>query len=119
MVNYLLLAISISFAIAGQLLMKQGMMMFGKFPVTQLLSRLIPMFMQPYVFFGFMFFGLSSIFWLVVLSRIDLSFAYPMVSVAYVVVAIFSYYVFKENVSLIRWIGIMTICFGVFLISRS
>lgn len=99
--------------------MKQGMMIFGKFPVTQLFSRLIPMFMQPYVFFGFMFFGISSIFWLVVLSRIDLSFAYPMVSVAYVVVAIFSYFVFKENVSLIRWIGIMTICFGVFLISRS
>jgi drug/metabolite transporter (DMT)-like permease len=119
LVNLLLLTISISLAIVGQLLMKQGMMIFGKFPVTQLLAKIIPMVLQPYVFLGITCFAVSSIFWLVVLSRIDLSMAYPMVSVAYVVVAIFSYYIFKENVSLIRWLGIITICFGVFLISRS
>ncbi len=119
MVNFLLLFVSISLAIAGQLLMKHGMMIFGKFPVSQLPANLFPMFLQPYVFLGFVCFAVSSVFWLVILSRIDLSMAYPMVSVAYVAVAIFSYFVFKENVSLIRWLGIITICFGVFLISRS
>lgn len=119
MVNYLLLAISISLAIAGQLLMKQGMMIFGKFPVRELLGRLMPIVFQPYVFIGLACFAVSSIFWLVVLSRIELSFAYPMVSVAYVVVALFSYFIFKENVSLIRWIGILIICLGVYLVSRS
>lgn len=119
MVNVILLFISISLAVAGQLFMKQGMMMFGKFPVTQLLANLVPMVFQPYVFVGILCFGVSSVFWLVVLSRIDLSLAYPMVSIGYVVVAIFSYLVFKENVSLLRWIGIITICLGVFLISRS
>jgi multidrug transporter EmrE-like cation transporter len=99
--------------------MKQGMMMFGKFPVTQLLANVLPMIFQPYVLIGILCFGVSSIFWLVVLSRIDLSMAYPMVSIGYVVVAIFSYFVFKENVSLLRWTGIITICLGVFLISRS
>jgi drug/metabolite transporter (DMT)-like permease len=113
------LFISISLAIVGQLLMKQGMMIFGTFPVTQLLAKMIPMVFQPYVFLGILCFAVSSIFWLVVLSRIDLSMAYPMVSIAYIVTAIFSYYIFKENVTLIRWIGIITICFGVFLISRS
>jgi multidrug transporter EmrE-like cation transporter len=117
--NFLLLFISISLAIAGQLLMKQGMMIFGKFPVTQLLVKLIPMVFQPYVFIGILCFAVSSVFWLVVLSRIDLSLAYPLVSIAYIVTAIFSYYVFKENVSFIRWIGIITICLGVFLVSRS
>jgi len=119
LINYLLLVISISLAIAGQLLMKQGMMMFGKFPVMELMAKLIPMIFQPYVFVGLLCFGVSAVFWLVVLSRIDLSFAYPMVSIGYIVVALFSYFVFKENVSLIRWIGIITICAGVFLISRS
>jgi multidrug transporter EmrE-like cation transporter len=117
--NYLILLVSISLAIAGQLLMKQGMMIFGKFPVAQLLPKLIPMFLQPYVFFGFVCFAVSSIFWLVVLSRIDLSLAYPLVSIAYVVTAIFSYLVFKENVSLVRWMGIIVICLGVYLVSRS
>lgn len=111
--------ISISLAIVGQLMMKHGMMMFGQFPVTHLLSNLLPMVFQPYVFIGIMCFGISSIFWLVVLSRIDLSMAYPLVSIAYIVTAIFSYYVFKENISIIRWIGIITICLGVFLVSRS
>ena len=119
MVNFLLLFVSISLAIVGQLLMKQGMMIFGKFPVTSLFSNIIPMVFQPFVFMGIVTFGISSIFWLVVLSRIELSLAYPLVSVAYIVVALFSYFVFKENVSMIRWIGILTICLGVYLVSRS
>jgi len=119
LVNFLMLFISISLAIAGQLFMKVGMKIIGKFPVNSMLSMIIPMVFQPYVFIGIMCFGVSSIFWLVVLSRMELSFAYPMVSVAYIFVAIFSYIVFKENVSLIRWLGIITICAGVFLISRS
>lgn len=117
--NYLIMITSILLAVAGQLLMKRGMMAFGTFPVSQLLFNLIPMFMNPYVFFGFACFGLSSIFWLVVLSRLPLSLVYPMVSVAYVLVAFVSFIWFKENVSMIRWLGIAIIIVGVFLISRS
>jgi multidrug transporter EmrE-like cation transporter len=119
MVNILLVCISVSLAIVGQLSMKYGMNIYGKFPVTALLTNLIPMFLQPYVFFGIFCFGISSIFWLVVLSRMELSLVYPMASVAYVAVALFSYFVFKENVTMIRWMGILTICLGVILVSRS
>ena len=117
--NYLILAISVLLAVIGQLLMKRGMMAFGTFPATQLLSHIIPMFMNPWVFFGFVSFGLSSLFWLIVLSRMELSLVYPMVSVAYVLVALVSFFIFKENVTLIRWLGIGVIIIGVFLISRS
>jgi multidrug transporter EmrE-like cation transporter len=119
MTNYLILGISILLAVTGQLLMKKGMIIFGTFPASQLLQKIIPMFMNPYVFFGFASFGLSSIFWLVVLSRMELSFVYPMVSVAYILVAIASLILFKENVTLLRWLGILVIITGVFLISRS
>ena len=117
--NYLLMAVSILLAVAGQLLMKRGMISFGSFPISQLLASIIPMFLNPWVFFGFVCFGLSSIFWLVVLSRLPLSLVYPMVSVAYVLVALASLLFFKENVSFIRWLGIAVIMVGVFLISRS
>ena len=117
--NYLILATSVLLAVAGQLLMKRGMVLFGTFPATQLLVKLIPMFLNPYVFFGFAAFGLSSLFWLIVLSRMELSLVYPLVSVAYVLVALFSFFVFKENVTMIRWVGILVIICGVFLISRS
>ena len=119
MVNYLILSISILLAVIGQLLMKKGMLEFGTFPVSQLLFKIIPMFMNPYVFLGFACFGISSIFWLVVLSRLPLSLVYPMVSVAYILVAFASMIFFKEQVSVVRWLGISIIVFGVFLISRS
>lgn len=119
MTNYIILGISILLAVAGQLLMKKGMMIFGTFPASQLLYKIIPMFLNPYVFVGFACFGMSSVFWLVVLSRLELSLVYPMVSVAYILVAIASWFLFKENVTLMRWLGIFVIVFGVFLISRS
>lgn len=117
--NYLIMAISILLAVAGQVLMKKGMMNFGTFPVSQLLYKVIPMFLNPWVFIGFVCFGLSSVFWLVVLSRMELSLVYPMVSVAYVLVALLSWFLFKENLTLIRWLGIAVIILGVYLISRS
>lgn len=119
MTNYILLATSILLAVTGQLLMKKGMTMFGSFPISQMLQNIIPMFLNPYVFFGFACFGLSSIFWLAVLSRFEISFVYPMVAVAYVIVALASMVLFKENVSLVRWAGIAVIILGVILISRS
>ena len=119
MMNYLIMATSIALAIAGQLLMKRGMMAFGTFPVSQMLVNVIPMFLNPWVFIGFVCFGLSSLFWLVVLSRMELSLVYPMVSIAYVIVAIFSWYFFKENLTMMRWAGIAVIILGVVLISRS
>ncbi|OGC06567.1 hypothetical protein A2526_01700 [candidate division WOR-1 bacterium RIFOXYD2_FULL_36_8] len=119
MTNILLIMVSISLAVIAQLSMKHGMNEFGSFQVTQILSKIAPMLSNPWVFTGFALFGLSSIFWLAVLSRMNLSFAYPMVSLAYVAVAFLSMILFKESVSFIRWLGIFIICFGVFLISRS
>ena len=119
MTNYALLAVSILLAVIGQLLMKKGMLIFGAFPASQLLYKIIPMFLNPFVFFGLACFGASAIFWLVVLSRLELSLVYPMVSVAYILVALASWFFFKENVTLVRWMGILVIVFGVFLISRS
>jgi len=119
MINYVLFASSLILAVTGQLLMKKGMNAFGSFPISQMVQKIIPMFMNPYVFVGFACFGLSSIFWLAVLSRFEISMVYPMVSLAYVVVAIASLILFKENVTLIRWIGIGVILLGVVLISRS
>jgi len=119
MVNYLIAIISIFLAVSGQLLMKKGMMIFGTFRISELLFKIVPMFLNPWVFSGFVCFGLSSIFWLVVLSRLELSLVYPMVSVAYVLVAVASWIFFRENVSLVRWVGIAVIILGVFLVSRS
>ena len=73
----------------------------------------------PYVFLGMLLYFVSSLIWLVVLSRIPLSFAYPMLSLGYVFILFASALFFKEHISLVRWAGVFVICLGVFLISRS
>ncbi|MBU0687799.1 MAG: 4-amino-4-deoxy-L-arabinose transferase [Candidatus Margulisbacteria bacterium] len=119
MINYILLFISIGMAVIGQLLMKHGMRMIGFFPLSQLFSRFFSIIFNPFVFSGISMFALSAIVWLVVLSRFELSFVYPMVSVGYVIVALASMFFFHESITLVRWLGIGTIILGVFLISRS
>ncbi|MFA4858883.1 MAG: EamA family transporter [Candidatus Margulisiibacteriota bacterium] len=117
--NYVLLIISVSLAVIGQLLMKYGMKMIGTFPLTQLFPRLISIVFNPFVFAGLAAFALSAVFWLAVLSRFDLSMAYPLVSLGYIIVVLVSMIVFKEPVGWVRWMGVAAIVFGVILVSRS
>ena len=116
-----LILISVGLAVTGQLFMKAGMSNYQMGEITLLNS--IPQFLRimfrPLVFIGFVFFLISSFFWLLALSKVPLSFAYPMVSISYVLILFFSWLIFRENVGPIRWLGAAVIIFGVYLISRS
>lgn len=103
---------------AGNLMIKYGLQ---NTPVkfSSLISSYISLFMNPLIFFGFMAVGLSSIFWLAAISKAELSYAYPMISIGYVVIAVASFILFKEHISITRWVGISIICSGVFLMSKS
>ena len=61
----------------------------------------------------------SVILWIVVLSKVEVSFAYPLLSIGYVVVALVGWRFFGESLSAIRFVGIVIICIGVYLISKS
>jgi len=107
--------------VLGQLSMKHGMnnvkMVTGGFgDLAVSLARALT---QPYVTAGFLLYAVSALGWLVVLSRVELSFAYPMVSIGYVAVVILSRFIFHEQVTLVRVLGTLVVCFGVVLISRS
>ncbi|TIQ91913.1 MAG: transporter, partial [Mesorhizobium sp.] len=56
---------------------------------------------------------------LYVLSKVELSFAYPFLSLAYVAVAIFAYFIFREDLNGWRIAGITFICVGTVLIAQS
>ena len=108
--------------VIGQILLKKGMLAVGQFDFAaadQLLPQFIKAFLNPYVFMGFVFYFLSSLFWMVVLSKVELSVAYPLLSLGYVFVLLASWFLFREPVSLIRWLGVLVIICGVTLVSRS
>ncbi|MBA7669058.1 4-amino-4-deoxy-L-arabinose-phosphoundecaprenol flippase subunit ArnE [subsurface metagenome] len=121
---FVLLFVSIFLAVVGQLLLKKGMWTVGivYFHFSHLWSTFLKVFSNWYVIFGFVFFVLSALLWLAVLSRLDISKAYPMVAAGYILVLLASRWgiiVTREPVSPIRWIGALVICFGVYLISRT
>ena len=74
---------------------------------------------NPFVLAGLFAYVLSVAVWLLVLSRVEVGFAYPMLSVGYIVNAVAGYYLFQENLSLTRITGILIIIAGVYLVTRS
>ena len=109
--------ISIFIVVSGQTLIKEGLERIS-LNLSEILS-IVNIFYEPLILMGLVLTGLSSIVWLSILSKAEISYAYPFVSLGYVIVALISLFYFNEYVSPIRWVGIFTICFGVFLMSKS
>jgi multidrug transporter EmrE-like cation transporter len=112
MYSYLLLLTAIALGVAGQLLLKFGMLRQPSFRVAKIggILRNGP------VVLGFGCYGLSVLLYLQSLANLDLSLAYPTVSLGYVMVIVMSRILFKETVSAMRWMALMIICFGVVLV---
>jgi drug/metabolite transporter (DMT)-like permease len=64
-------------------------------------------------------YGVSSLFWLFILSKLPLSLAYPLVSMGYVLVVFFSWLLLREQVGIGRMVGVAVICCGVALLALS
>lgn len=111
---YIMVAVSVLLGAVGQILFKKGMMIAGGFE----LSRVFHILFSPAIFTGFVFYGTSSIIWLYVLSKFQLSSVYPILSVGYIITALAGYFLFSEKISLVNAAGILMICIGVILVTR-
>jgi multidrug transporter EmrE-like cation transporter len=119
--NFLLLFFCVALGVVGQLSLKHGMSTVGeiKLDISSIPSMLLRSFGNPYVLLGYVLYGISSLSWLIVISRVELSLAYPMIAIGYVLVVFLSWLIFSEHVTTLRVIGTLVICFGVFLMSRT
>lgn len=117
-----LLIVSVSFAVAGQLTLKSAMTEVGRIGASEVRSvghTVGRALREPRLWIGLGLFGVSSLFWLVVLSRVPLSLAYPFVGISYVVVVGFSALVLHERVPLLRWVGVAVIVAGIIIVGLS
>jgi len=120
--SLLLILVSVCLAVAGQILLKIGMTQVGVIGSSSIVNwreTLLKVIVVPQVWLGLSFYVFSAISWLIVLSRVDLSFAYPFVAVGYIAVLLISSIYLHENVPMLRWLGVIVICFGVILVARS
>ena len=113
---------SVLLAATAQLTLKYGMNRVGAIGRADLQSPVatgMKVLTQPAVLGGLALFGVSALLWLVVLSRVSLSFAYPFAASTYVLILLFDRFALKEPVSAIRWGGVFLIISGLVLISRT
>jgi len=104
----------------GQLLWKIGIMRMGGFYLdASLLQRITMLFKSPYVWVGSIAYVGATLVWFNVLSKIDLSIALPALSLTYIITLFTSAVFLHESITYLRILGVIIICFGVYLISRS
>jgi multidrug transporter EmrE-like cation transporter len=118
--GYLYISLTILFTVYGQLILKQQVNTLGPQPTG---VELIPfylkfIFLRPLVLSGFASAFIASLAWLAALSKFDLSFAYPFMSLNFVVVTGLSIMFFNESLNFYKVIGLTLICIGVFIAGR-
>lgn len=105
----------------AQLMLKQGMSNLSSVVTAQdnIVLKLLLIVFQPWVFFGLVMFVVSMASHMFVLSKVDISFAFPFLSLAYVVVAVLAWQLFGEELGAFKIAGIAFICVGTVLIAQS
>jgi drug/metabolite transporter (DMT)-like permease len=118
----LILFVSVAFAFGGQLMLKAAMNEIGRIGAQELGSlggTLGRAAREPRLWTGLMLFAVSALFWLVVLSRVPLSVAYPSVGMSYVFVVLFSRLWLHEHVPPLRWVGAGIVVVGIVIVGLS
>ena len=121
LISFMLVLAGVLLNAAAQLLLKAGTNGIGAFAFTA--DNLVPVGIKvasnPFIVSGLGCYAVSVVVWIMALSRVEVSLAYPMLSIGYVVNAVAAWYLFGEALTAQRMIGIGTIIVGVFLVARS
>ena len=106
----------------GQLMLKVGMTQVGRIGASQLsqpVETIVRIFTTPLILAALPLYGGAMILWLVAISRLDLSFAYPLLALAFVINPLLARLLLGESIPWERWVGILVICIGVVIVSRT
>jgi len=102
-------------------MLKKGMTRIDKFDLTAagIVGSVFNIVFDPFVFFGLIMMVVSMGAHLVVLSRVEISFAYPFLGLSFVLITAYGYLILGESVNTWRILGVLLICSGVALVARS
>ena len=121
MIVFLYILLSGILGVTGQIILKRGLSQLGPLTLTPdtLVSVILSCALNPLIVLGLAVTVSGTFFWLIALSRVDLSFAYPFASLNYVFVLVGSWLVLGEELAPVRLIGVLAICAGVCLVART
>lgn len=122
MTHIWILAVSILLNVCGQVSIKQSILSYqaragghAYFGV----STAVPILTSPLTLLGLALYAVSALFWISALSRVQLSYAYPLLGVGYILVAVASWQLWGENMGLQRILGTLVVALGVYLVGTS
>jgi len=118
----IVMLIAITAGTIGDILLAKGMKELGDLSAMNLrtiLDTVVRALTNPKLMFGTAMLAVFFFLWLAVLSWEDLSVALPMQALNYVLVAVLAKYYLHEQVSPLRWAGIVLVSIGVMMITRS
>lgn len=121
MSTIMLILIATALGVIGQMMLKQGMGAMGPLVLSldttpSIVWRIIT---SPMVIGGLLIYGIGTFFWLITLSRIELSVAYPFVSLNHIIIFLLAWLVLHEQVNPLRAAGVLVICTGMLMVARS
>ncbi len=121
LVRFSLIMAGVMLNAAAQILMKTGTNSIGYFDFS--LANILPvgwkLATEPHIIGALSCYVLGVIIWILALSRVQVSIAYPLLSMGYVVNAVAAWYLFNESFNPSKVIGMGVIILGVVIISRA
>ena len=118
--GYLYILLTVIFTVYGQLILKWRLSQFDNIPEAFIskIWYLLSLYSDVWIVSGFVSAMIASVFWMMALTKFQLSTAYPMMSISFVIVFFLSVIFFNETISANKLIGLGFILFGIVLITR-
>lgn len=115
LINFILILAGVLLNAAAQLLLKQGMNTIGDVSLEagSIMSMIFQAAINPHILVGVVCYVASFPLWLIVLSKVEVSVAYPFLSLGYIVAAFVGYFYMGETLGVYKILGILTICTGI------
>lgn len=113
--------VSVTMSAVAQIALKAGMAdpkMAGAITGGHVGKIVLAVATQPYVLLGLAIYGAGVLIWLYVLTMVDVSKAYPFVSLGFIVTMILAATFLGETITPIRIVGTLVVCLGVFLVAQ-
>ena len=118
--NFIFIISSVLLNALAQILLKAGMKQFGNIDLkNNIINTSISIALNPYIITGFISYGISILLWLWVLSKVDVSLAYPFQALGFIVVTILAWLIFQENISFTRIMALIFITIGLIILAFS
>ena len=117
---YIVLFFAIITAVISQILFRLGVGNIGEINLSKstLPNEILKIITSIPIVFGLAFYSFGFLAWMSAMSKLGLSYVYPFTSLNYVLVLIFSWMIFEEPLSPIKWLGVLIIIIGIFIAAK-